>query len=220
MQYLKMAQAVREHIGLQGTGPSSIDAIGTEGQMLHMVRDAWADLQNYRKNWKWMRDTKSFATVSGTTTYTPTIIFGPTNRFKRWYPESFYVLDDTKKSLLRYLEYDYFVYKYRDNTNSSKVTEFTIRPQDYAVIINKPDGAYWIYADYYKNNQELSLSTTEPEMPVDYHNYIVYEATARYALSIGLSHTYQQYALKASEALGNILRELNPKEFFKVRGIV
>ena len=214
-----MAQSVREHIGLQGTGPSAITAIGAEGQMLHMVRDAWADLQNMRSNWKWMRDTKSFATVAGTTVYTPLTIFGPNHRFKRWYPDTFYITISGKKNLMTYYNYDYFTYLHRNDTVQGESTHFTIRPQDNAVVVPLPNAAYWIETTYYKSNQELTLSTTEPEIPADYHPYIVYEATARYALSIGLPHVYQEYAQKAVEMLGNIMREHNPRKIFKVRGI-
>ena len=221
MQFLKMAQKVRQLVGMQGTGPSSVTATGYEGLLVALVSDAWEDLQNYRKKWKWMRDQKNFLLVAGTTTYTPATIFGPNNRFKTWLTEDpFYALVSGQKKQLRYLEYDYFMYKHLNDAINGVVSEFTVRPNDYALVFNLPDSQYTIYSCYKKNNQELVNAADEPEMPEDYHMYLVYEATARYALSMSMGAVYQLYSNKAKELLGSILREQNAKEVLYIQSIV
>lgn len=220
MQFLKMAQRVRQLVGMQGTGPSSVTATGYEGLLIALVSDAWEDLQNYRKKWKWMRDEKSFLMTIGNTTYTPATIFGPNNRFKSWITEElFYALVDGQKKPIRYTEYELFMYRHLNDATNSVVAEYTVRPKDYALIFNLPDQQYTVYGCYKKNNQELLASTDEPEMPEDYHMYLVYEATARYALSMSMGAVYQLYSVKAKELLGSILREQNMKETLKIQSI-
>lgn len=219
MQYLQMAQKVRQLVGLQGTGPSSVDATGSEGLFLSNVQNAWEDLQNYRADWKWMRENKTFNMVAGTTTYTPATIFGPVNRFKSWYKDSFFILVDGKKAPINHYNYDYFRYRHINDVDQTTPSGFTIRPKDYALQFSIPDSNYQIDCDYKKSNQTLSAATDIPELPTDYHMLIVYEAASRYALTIALGHVYDQYSQKALEMLGNLLREQNPQKVFKVRGI-
>ena len=220
MQYLKMAQTVRQLVGMQGTGPSDVNATGAEGMFLVLVQNAWKDIQTARKKWKWMRDEKSFATAIGTTAYTPLTIFGPNNRFKSWYKDTFYITIDGKKHPLWFREYDYFKYKNANVTTQSSPNEFTIRPYDSAILINPPDSMYSITADYKKSIQNLVAASDEPEMPSDYHDLIVYEAVKRYGISIGMIHIYQEYEQNQTELWGSLLRDQLPREIFKVRGIV
>lgn len=221
MQFLKMAQKVRQLVGMQGTGPSSVSATGYEGLLVALVSDAWEDLQNYRKKWKWMRASKDFLLTVGITTYTPATIFAPNHRFKSWLTEEpFYALVNGQKQPIKYFEYSYFNYRHLNDTTNTVVSEYTVRPNDYALVFNLPDSAYTIYSCYKKNNQELVASTDEPEMPEDYHMYLVYEATARYALSMSMGAVYQLYANKAKELLGSILREQNAKEVLQLQSIV
>lgn len=214
-----MAQTVRQLVGLQGLGPSAVDATGAEGMFLVLVRNAWTHIQNSRKYWKWLRTESSFNTAIGTTTYTITTIFSPTNRFKRWYKDTFMIRVDGQKSSMRYLDYDYFMWKYANADDNGVPFEFTIRPRDSAIIIAPPDKVYTIYADYHKTNQTLSLATDTPEVPSDYHMLIVYEAVNRYAISVGMTSLYQEYKQLYNELWGDLLRDQNPKSLFKVRSI-
>lgn len=219
MNYLQMAQEVRKLIGIQGTGPSSVAATGAEGVILATVKQVWEDIQNYRSDWKWMREDKSFNLVAGKALYTITDIFTPQNRFKSWYKDSFYISVNGKKSPIRFLEYDFFEYAHINDSEQVIPSEFTIKPKDYSFWTSIPNSNYLIDCDYKKSNQTLTSATDTPECPADYHWLIVYEATARYALSIALGSIYDQYNQKASELLGSLLREHNPKKIFKIRGI-
>jgi len=179
MNFLKMAQEVRKRVGLQGSGPSSVSATGQEGLVLSLVQDSWRDLQTYRQNWKWMRATKDFFLSIDVTTYLPATIFGPTNRFKRWYEYTAYITVNSKKSLLTYISYDKFVYLHNNDVGNGIPSTFTIRPSDNALIFPKPNAAYTITIDYHKSIQELELAADIPEMPTDYHTILVYDSIYR-----------------------------------------
>jgi len=219
MNFLKMAQEVRLKSGVQGTGPSSADTTGYDQIFLVVVRDVWRDIQAAKKTWKWMRVSSSVATQIDKTTYTPAEVFGPTNRLKRYYNHTFFIEKDGKKSELRYLPYEYYIRKHLNDTSAVVPSEFTIRESDNALIFPKPDGAYWIYFDYHKTFQNLIAATDTPECPEEYHNIIVYGATASYCLSMSMSALQQEYSQRFTEGYDQMVREQVPREVFKIGGI-
>lgn len=219
MEFLKMAQEVRKRVGLQGSGPSSVSATGQEGLVISLVQDSWRDLQTLRKHWKWMRDTKTFLLSANVTTYLPATIFGPTNRFKRWYESPMYITVNSLKSPLQYISYNQFIYLHNNDVDSGIPSSYTIRPQDNALIFPKPNDMYTITADYHKSVQELTLAPDVPEMPSDYHMAIVYDAIYRYSATLNIPHVYQLYAAQHSKLMGDLLRDQNPQLPFNVRGI-
>lgn len=220
MDFLKMAQEVRKRVGLQGNGPSSVSATGQEGLVLSIVQDSWRDIQVARKYWKWMRETKSFLMTIGTTTYTPATIFGPTNRFKRWYETTMYITVNGLKSPVRYINYNEFIYLHNNDTENSIPSTFTIRPNDSALIFPKPLAAYSITIDYHKSAQELVLAADTPEMSSDYHMLIVYESIYRYSSTLNIPHVYQLYAFQHAKLYGDLMRSQNPQQLFKIGGFV
>ncbi len=220
MQFIQMAQAVRKLVGLQGSGPSSVDATGVEGMFIELVKTSWKDIQNSRSKWKWMRDEKTFSMVVGTTAYTPATVFGPVNRFKHWYKDTFFVTVGGQKTPLRFVEFDTFRDRHINDTTNAPIYDFTIRPKDSALIFTPPDSTYTITCCYHKSNQDLSAATDIPELPEDFHLVIVYKAVASYALSMAISHIYQEYSMEYNKLYGSLLRDQLPRDIFKIKGIV
>jgi len=220
MNFLKMAQDVRLKSGVQGTGPSSAETTGYDQIFLVVVRDVWRDIQAAKKTWKWMRVGASFQTQLGKTTYTPAEVFGPNNRFKRYYDYTFYIQESGKKCPMRYVNYDYYIRKHSNDTNQCVPKEFTIRESDNALIFPTPNGVYWIFFDYHKTVQTLTAATDVPECPEDYHPIIVYGATASYCLSMSMAALQQEYSQRFTESYDQMVREQVPRETFKIGGIV
>lgn len=216
MQFLQMAQKVRQLVGMQGNGPSSVSATGAEGLFLANVQDAWEDLQNAKKYWKWMRSEKSFNLAIGITTYTLLTIFGPGYRFKRWLKDCFYITVSGTKRKLRFIPYERFKYLHMNDTTNSLVYEFTISPSDNSLIFNRPNDLYTIDCGYQKGNQSLVGATDVPELPVDYHMLIVYDAVNRYANTVQLP---QDYSMRQAELFGMLLRDQNPEKIFRIDSV-
>lgn len=213
MTYIELARAVRARMGLQGSGPSSIETTSPiEQQIVQAVSDAWGDIQRLRDDWRWMRGTHSFYTAVGTTAYTLGTIFPPGYRFRKFRKGSFYIEVNSQKTPLYFLDYDNFQYRYNNQTTNSRFNEFTIRPSDSAIIVPRPDELYRIYFDYQKSNQTLSSNTSVPEMPAMHHQCIVYGALEKMGVSVLSLEQYDHYAQQYILALGQLMRDQLPKK--------
>lgn len=219
MTYIELARDVRGKVGMQGTGPASVNASGAELDIVNSVRDAWIDIQNSRPNWRWMRTRVEFFTTASQTTYELSDIFVGANRFKYWRKDTIYVTIDGQKKPVRYLDYDTFVFKYNNETVPKAISEYTIRPEDDALIFNLPDAIYSIIIDYQKSPQILATDGEEPELPEYYHLLISYKATEKYCAVISAPEIYQQYSQDYARMWGEVTRTHLPKIVMKVRGI-
>src|SRR5512143_216270 len=73
MNFLALAQRLRQEAGLSGSGPATVS--GQAGQLRVVVdtlASAWRDLQRFRPNWQWMWRQFSFSTAIAKRDYTPT----------------------------------------------------------------------------------------------------------------------------------------------------
>jgi len=219
MNFINLVQETRNRVGIQGVGPSSIDTTTYEAQVVSAVKDSWLNIQNLRPVWKWMRDTKSFLISQGVSEYTPLTIFGPNHRHRTWLKDTFYITSNGNKSSLRYVDYDVYINRYINNIVEGPFYEFTIRPYDNALLFPLPDEAYSIDCDYQKSPQELTTDSAVPELPGYFHMAIVYGAVQLYAAAIGFLEVYDEFSTQHAIVLGNLMREQNPRERLKVRGI-
>lgn len=220
MNYLELAQEVRQGVGMQGSGPSSIvGATPAEQDIIKSVRDAWVDIQNYRKNWMWMRTTQTFSLTLGDTTYSLLTIFGPGNRFKNWIKDTMYAQVSGQWKRIRFVEYDTFVDRYINSTKTGPPEAYTIVPWNNYLMFNTPDGEYDIRLDYYKSPQMLESASDEPEFPEYYHLLIKYLAIAKYSTIVIMpeiqSENFQNYAVM----MGQLLRDQIMKKSVQMRGI-
>ena len=219
MNYLQMAQKVREIVGITGSGPSSVNTSGPESVILSLVNASWQDIQNARQDWKWMRDVKTFSTTAGKSTYTITDLFTSTNRFKSWYKETFKILLNSSYNLLVYVDPVDYELMFSLDTQQKVPTMFTIDIDSDAFITTPPDSVYQISAEYKKSNQVLIQDTDTPEVHSDYHLLIVYDAVARYALSIGFTSLYLEYSKRADTLLSDLMRSQIPAKTIRLQGI-
>jgi hypothetical protein len=220
MNFLEIAQEVRRGVGMQGTGPSSITgATQTETDMIDSVRDAWIDIQNFRQEWMWMRNTTSFLTTATQGTYTLLEIFGPSYRFKNWIKDTMYVKRNGLWQVVRFVDYDTFVFRQNNNTNPEYPSEFTIVPWNDSIMINEPDAAYEIKVEYYKSPQRLVAATDVPEFPEYYHIMIKYHAIAKFTAIVVQPSVQQESAQAYAVMMGQLMRDMLMKKRVKLIGI-
>ena len=219
MNFLNLAQKTRQLCGYQGSGPSSVDTTGYDAIFLTLVHDVWIQIQTSKKHWKWLKDQKNFITVIGQTDYTIPYIFGVSPRFRMWEPQNAFISVSGKKSPIRFVSYDVYNRRHLNDTENTVPREFTIRPQDSAIILQAPDAVYSLYIDYMKSSQELSVASDTPEMPVDFHNTIIYGAVAEYAADNVLPNLETEYNKKYSLMYNSLCRDQIPVKEFKINGI-
>lgn len=219
MTFIELVREVSRRVGLQGTGPASVDISSYETQLVKAVQDAWSWVQLYRTDWRWMRASKSFLTVADKDVYSTQDVFGVNPRLRSWLTGTFYIESNGQKSPLTYIDYDEFIYRHINDNNSKKPHEFTIRPYDNALVFVTPDDVYTIYCDYQKTPQELVNTTDTPEMPSRFHRLIIFIALDLYASEISFAEIQSRFSLEAAKMFGALLREQNPRTKLKVRGI-
>ena len=219
MNFIQLVQETARHVGLQGTGPASVDINTYETQIIKAVQDAWRIIQTYRTKWDWMRDNTNFLMTIGQEIYTPTDVLGLSPRLRSWLEDTFYIEEDGQRASLRYVHYDEYNYRYMNDEVSRRPYEFTIRPWDRALQFAKPDKAYTIICDYQKTPQELVAETDIPEFAEHFHILIVFKALELYGAAISFQEITSMYGVEAAKMWGSLMREHNPRTRLKVRGI-
>lgn len=219
MNFIQLVQETSRRVGIQGVGPSAVDVSSYETQIVKAVQDGWMEIQRMRPTWRWMREHKDFLLTTGKTTYTTSDIFGTSPRLRNWHKETFYITKSGKKSVLLYYDYDYYVYRHINDSVNKQPYEFTIRPQDNALIFESPDMAYTISCDYQKTPQRLVNETDIPEMPTWFHELIIYKALELYGAGVSFNEINTEYGGHYSILMGQLMREQNPRVKLKVRGI-
>ena len=196
MNYLQLAQRTRQEAGLSGTGPTAVTSqSGDLKRVVDWVSSSYQDIQSRHINWRWLRSRFTFNTVSGTDTYAYTAVTdsrltGTITRFSRWWLDDEYGMSNTYRyltsagssaqSYLIPISWESFRDLYRFRTQADAVPIYiTIDPQNNLVLGPAPDAIYTITGEYQMSPQILAADADTPEMPVQYHMAIVYEAMQR-----------------------------------------
>lgn len=220
MNFLEIAQEVRRGVGMQGTGPSSITgATQIETDMIDSVRDAWLDIQNFRQEWMWMRNTTTFSTSAAKDTYTLFEIFGPSYRFKNWIKDTMYVKRNGIWQVVRFVNYDTFIYRQNNNTDQNYPSTYTIVPWSDSIMINEPDAIYEIKIEYYKSPQRLVAATDTPEFPEHYHVMVKYHAIAKFTTIVVSPSVQMENSQNYAVMMGQLMRDMLMKKRVKLIGI-
>jgi hypothetical protein len=212
MNFLQLAQRVAREAGVSGSGPASV--VGQTGEMYRIVNwtaEAWRKIQEYRPNWRWMRDTATTTTVSGTNRYSPSGAapnFGLT-RWGRWIVTSFYITYPSGQNReLVYMPYADFRRRFIVLAPATAMpTHVTEAPNGDIILGPTPDAAYPLVGDYYKSIQEMTQNNDTPEMPADYHVAIVYRALMMYARYEAAAEIYQDALNNFDEEMSRLERD-------------
>jgi len=223
MNFLQLCRRLREEAGISGNGPMSVT--GQTGEMKRLVNwigSAWEDIQRMRQNWRWMRGSFQFTTTNGDYDYSPSEA-GIAQRFRSWDRNTFRVYYTTLGvsnqrpiDWIPYLEFQK-IYLTGPVVTGAPIC-FSIAPDNKLLIGPFPDGQYTITGDYWKSNQTLTIDSDTPEMPTEYHEYIVYRALEKY----GLYESASEVVMRAKEEQRHYKRtlEANQLPFFDTAGPV
>lgn len=192
MNFLQLAQKLRQKVGGTGTGPATV--VAQTGEYLDFVdwtNEAWLAIQTLEANWKWMRKDFSFQTTAGKSFYLPNATAGETGITDL----AKYHDDDTwraYKTATGRADESFLVpwhyQTYRDSfdfglqsTILSKPTVWSVRDRDRAVLLgHTPDDVYTITGQYQKVPTEMAADADEPDMPARFHMLVVYRAMMLY----------------------------------------
>ena len=196
------------------------------------LSQSYVDIQNRRNcHWRWLRRTFTISTTSGVGTYafgacTDVIDAAPISRFNSWRindpedpPKLFLASSGVgTENRLIWQEWDWFKHLYEIGTqNNGYPAHVTSNPQDKLQLGPKPNGVYTVTGDYWRSPQIMAddsdPNTATPEMPVQFHKLIVYEAMIHY----GFQQVANEVLARAERFTSRLTRQLENNQFPKFK---
>jgi hypothetical protein len=217
MNFLQLAQSLRQECGVSGSGPSStVSQTGEAKRLVDWINAAWLEIQGLHDTWHFMRDTFSFQTVAGTGDYTPTAAGLSDHRY--WFKDTLRTyktaLGLADEQWLIEWEYQVFRNTYRfglQTTQQGRPVVFAEKPMDKALMLGSvPDDVYTVVGEYQKKPTQLSGDTDTPEMPEHLHQVIVYKAMEYYGLFESAPEVLSRARTGYSALKGQLEREQLP----------
>lgn len=220
MNFLELAQRLRQECGVAGTGPlSTQNQIGEAKRLVDYINTAWLEIQGLHDNWNFMRWPFEFDTVAGGTgDYTPS--GGPgvgagLSDFRYWHCET---LRAQRKSIglpdqqwLVQWEYQVLRDTYRFNVNveiTGRPVVFAVKPNGKALMFGQiPDDVYTITGEYQSIPKPLVGDSDEPTIPTHLHMVIVYKAMEYYGMYEAASEVIARAKVGYSQLMNILERE-------------
>ncbi len=206
MNALEIAKEINIASGLQGDIDSIVSPSGVKRSIITFMNTAYADIQNLRDNWSWLKVGGSF--VRGINS-TETVISNVKKLSLIYY---------SGKPLI-FVDYDSWLL---NGPYTSNVTPyiFTIRPETGGVIVNTVDNNYTIGYRGVRSLDKLTSNSQIPLLPVDFHNTIVYKAAYEMGIFLGNAEIMSLNKEKYDFAISSLLREHNIPKCVKLRPLV
>ena len=185
--FLQLAQELRAQSGVGGTGPVDVaTATGIELRLVNYVKNAWNAIQAHPKNWKWMWGPyfapspggAPLQTIINTRDYQLTDVESvDVDSFISYLTAT----GVTGRQKMTYIPWERFKQQYSIvNEDADRPINVARKPNGDLTLYPKPDAAYSIEFDYYKTPQILVFNGDIPDLPLRYHQLIVFEALKRF----------------------------------------
>lgn len=216
MNYLALCQRVNDVVGFQGQ-VNSVATDGYQAVLTTSVKEAYEDIQRYRKDWDWLRGTKEVNVGPGTEEYTLETLWGSSTPDLAEYYYITYVDSNGKTQPLK--RYTYDSVQLLEDEDPSEPRWFTNDPVTQALIINPVDVNYTLKIYYFKKLHQLTANTSIPLLPDRHHQLIVYGAVMKLSSYVGNATLFDTYSVKYAEELGQLMREKNPAKTIRKRPI-
>jgi hypothetical protein len=190
MTYLELCQMTTRQTGtIQGVLPTTVTGqVNRLKQIVEFVAEAYLDIQNAHRAWRWMQSYFTGAISLGDrfyqgTEFTDALTLAQIARFSQWgfkgdgsdlglsiYPTSVGVAEEGP---LRWLDWDYFYQtQLRGEQAAGRPQVFSVDNLNRLVISPAPDMAYTARGKYRKSAQLLINDIDVPEMPAEFHTII------------------------------------------------
>jgi hypothetical protein len=190
MNYLQICQMTAQQTGtIQGVMP--ITVVGQVNRLkliVDYVREAYLDIQNAHRKWRWLNSRFTGQTIVGqmfydATSFTDEVDNTPVTRFSQWLFEqsgsdqslSSYKTADgaNEEGSLHFLDADrFYETQGRGVHPPGKPNFYTVDNRNRLAVSPVPDAVYTLRGKYRKSAQYLTADADIPEMPVDFHTII------------------------------------------------
>lgn len=208
MNYLELCKKVAQISGTIAGLPNFDDVRDATGRLAKLtgcVSDAWMNIQNERTDWLWQRKHFTSPLIIGQAVYTSTELgLGSVNAWTKdrygFHPFSLYdtAVGKADEGVISYIDYDVWREMYgRGVHDANRPNQWSVDPSTRNLLVGAtPDKAYTLAGEYRAGAFELVDNDDIPDMPVEYHRVIVFEAIR--LLSMG-DEAYQPMAAMETE---------------------
>lgn len=191
--FLQLCTRLTTRSGAIGTAPAAVTGqTGRQAVAVDCVMHAWELIQNDSTDWSWMQgEIAAVALTINDMDYSGANL-GISTRFgefkgDRLAPEGFLYLPWTiydnsigqsDESALRQISYETWRERYdRSTHDANRPTVYALAPHDRSIRFGpKPDKAYRVRGEYRKSMQTLAADADEPDLPLRFHDIIVWRA--------------------------------------------
>lgn len=218
MNFLQLAQALRQEAGASGNGPAAVtDITGESKRLVDWTNRAWLEIQGMHDSWDFMRKQFSFQVPQADGQVSPTD--AGINDFRYWHRETFRcqrtAIGIQDEQWLVEWEYQVFRNTYRFNLQ----WELQGRPMVFAVFPNGkdvmfgplPDAEYTVVGEYQCLPVPLVSQTDEPSIPEHLQYAIVYKALEYYGYYESAAEVIQRAQKQFAAIKAQLEREMLPR---------
>jgi len=220
MNFLELCADLHLQAGISGTAPSSVTGqTGENKRIVNWISRAWGDLQAKRTDWLFLRDTFTLTTINAQSSYAAsdlTYEAGITSARLRLFDKQSLRIYKTSAGKVDEIELPFIPYEvYRTNNLigqqvSGRPEYFTVDAKNNLLFDPVPDGSYTITGEFIKTPQILAGNTDIPEVPIHFHNLIVYRALIRYAYFEAASEVLDDAKMQDKALFNQLLIEQLP----------
>ena len=199
MNFLPIAQRLRQEAGIGGTGPISVvSQTGEMGRVVDWTNDAWLTIQR-KQHWDWLWEQATVTITAATSSTAGTI---PANRYLR---------DKARigTARLSFMLWDRFSITYPTQAAGTP-TVWTIRPDGAFVVNAAPPASTDIIVERYRLPTSMAADGDIPAMPERFHMAIVWRALMDASDYDEAGVSRATAAAKYAEVLGDALSEGRP----------
>lgn len=217
MNFLQLAQALRQEAGASGNGPAAVTGISGESKRLvDWINRAWLEIQGIHDVWDFMREQFSFQVPQADGQVSPTE--AGINDFRYWHRNTFRcqrtAIGIQDEQWLVEWEYQVFRNTYRFNLQRNlqgRPMVFAIYPNGKDVMFGPlPDAEYTVVGEYQRLPVSLVDATDEPDIPEHLQYAIVYKALEYYGLYESAGEVITRAQKQYAALLSQLEREMLP----------
>jgi hypothetical protein len=202
MNRLEIARAVDAAAGTQGTVDSTESLTGYQALLVQFVDQAYQQIQVYRKNWNFMRESALIPLSTILKTYTNADIA---------------LVEKIIYNKTELTRVDYADWILRDHT-SGPPAEYTISDLNGSIIFNTLDATYITSRVYYWSVPDImTVNADIPILPVKYHELIIYKSLMGLGTYLGNYDLINEYSELYDIGMGQMLRTECPEMKLKAR---
>lgn len=201
MNFLELAQRLRQECGGSGSGPASVTTATAEDRLwVDYTNQAYLELQELRPNWDWMWASTSIPVVAGTDVYA---LASPTIQ------RDSLRIDGSRLGYRGWREFQAVYGGAPKETRKPNI--YTIRPDKNLVLNALPDADYTLAYEHYTLPELMAANTDIPKVPERYRMILVWSAMMAYGLYDNAPEVIQRGKAAYDQALALLSRDSLPE---------